>query len=189
MIILAIDLFFFLDIFFNFRTTYRTKGEEVFKYKRISRHYAKTWLPIDLIANIPFDLMIFLISIPFRIIEAMAMAAPALVGWITDSLVPMAANFLTWVSDLWVKIATFIIELPGKIGEAVTGLTQWISDAIPVMGGNMTAWVEGMWGKVTSFISNLPGQIFGAIAALTNWITESKDEMITKFSGWAIVFA
>lgn len=61
-IIYAIDLIFLLDIYFNFHTTYRKKGEEVNDKPRIIRHYSRTWLPVDLICNIPFDLIILLLA-------------------------------------------------------------------------------------------------------------------------------
>ena len=57
-----INIFFIVDIFINFRTTYvNTKtGEEIWEPKKIAKHYVlggKFW--IDLLSSIPFDTLPF----------------------------------------------------------------------------------------------------------------------------------
>ena len=55
----CIDVFFFIDLLLNFRTTYYTiEGKEVVTGSRIATHYVKTWFTIDLVSSIPFDLIV-----------------------------------------------------------------------------------------------------------------------------------
>lgn len=46
------------DILLNFRTTFvSTSGQVVFDARSICVHYVTTWLFVDLIAALPFDLL------------------------------------------------------------------------------------------------------------------------------------
>lgn len=55
-----IDIIFFCDIIFNFRTTYidQNTGEEIYDYKKIGLNYLRNPLfYLDLFSTIPFDKM------------------------------------------------------------------------------------------------------------------------------------
>lgn len=54
-IIYLIDLFFLIDIFLNFFTSYRHRGTEITDRKKAATHYLKTFFAIDLLANLPLD--------------------------------------------------------------------------------------------------------------------------------------
>ncbi|XP_041105016.1 potassium voltage-gated channel subfamily H member 8-like [Polyodon spathula] len=55
---IAVEILFIIDIIFNFRTTYVSKsGQVIFEARLICIHYVTTWLIIDLIAALPFDLL------------------------------------------------------------------------------------------------------------------------------------
>ncbi|XP_063075188.1 potassium voltage-gated channel subfamily H member 2a isoform X2 [Engraulis encrasicolus] len=57
---LIVDILFILDIVINFRTTYVNSNDEVVSHPvRIAVHYFKGWFLIDLVAAIPFDLLIY----------------------------------------------------------------------------------------------------------------------------------
>uniref|UniRef100_A0A8C3RZ36 Potassium voltage-gated channel subfamily H member 2 n=1 Tax=Chelydra serpentina TaxID=8475 RepID=A0A8C3RZ36_CHESE len=57
---LLVDIMFLIDILINFRTTYVNSNEEVVSQPaRIAIHYFKGWFLIDMVAAIPFDLLIF----------------------------------------------------------------------------------------------------------------------------------
>ncbi|TSN57724.1 Potassium voltage-gated channel subfamily H member 6 [Bagarius yarrelli] len=57
---LIVDIMFVIDIVINFRTTYVNANDEVVSQPgRIAVHYFKGWFLIDLVAAIPFDLLIF----------------------------------------------------------------------------------------------------------------------------------
>ncbi|KAJ8344821.1 hypothetical protein SKAU_G00290140, partial [Synaphobranchus kaupii] len=57
---LVVDVMFIIDILINFRTTYVNSNDEVVSHPgRIAQHYFKGWFLIDIVAAIPFDLLIF----------------------------------------------------------------------------------------------------------------------------------
>lgn len=57
---LMVDIMFIVDILINFRTTYVNNNEEVVSHPaNIAIHYFKGWFLIDMVAAIPFDLLIF----------------------------------------------------------------------------------------------------------------------------------
>ncbi|XP_031410156.1 potassium voltage-gated channel subfamily H member 7 [Meleagris gallopavo] len=57
---LIVDIMFIIDILINFRTTYVNQNEEVVSDPaKIAIHYFKGWFLIDMVAAIPFDLLIF----------------------------------------------------------------------------------------------------------------------------------
>ncbi|KAF3698887.1 Potassium voltage-gated channel subfamily H member 6 [Channa argus] len=57
---LIVDIMFIVDIIINFRTTYVNSNDEVVSQStRIAVHYFKGWFLIDLVAAIPFDLLIY----------------------------------------------------------------------------------------------------------------------------------
>ena len=57
---LVVDVLFILDIIINFRTTYVNKHDEVVSHPgKIAIHYFKGWFLIDMVAAIPFDLLLF----------------------------------------------------------------------------------------------------------------------------------
>ncbi|XP_010615015.1 potassium voltage-gated channel subfamily H member 6 isoform X5 [Fukomys damarensis] len=60
MVDLVVDIMFVVDIVINFRTTYVNSNDEVVSHpRRIAVHYFKGWFLIDMVAAIPFDLLIF----------------------------------------------------------------------------------------------------------------------------------
>ncbi|XP_058889722.1 potassium voltage-gated channel subfamily H member 7-like isoform X3 [Acipenser ruthenus] len=57
---LMVDIMFIIDILINFRTTYVNLNEEVVSDPaKIAIHYFKGWFLIDMVAAVPFDLLIF----------------------------------------------------------------------------------------------------------------------------------
>ena len=57
---LIVDIMFIVDILINFRTTYVNKKDEVVSHPaKIAIHYFKGWFLIDVVAAIPFDLLLF----------------------------------------------------------------------------------------------------------------------------------
>lgn len=54
------DVTFIVDILINFRTTYVNSNDEVVSHPgKIAVHYLRGWFLIDLVAAIPFDLLLF----------------------------------------------------------------------------------------------------------------------------------
>ncbi|KAM8946626.1 voltage-gated inwardly rectifying potassium channel KCNH6 isoform 3-T3 [Pelodytes ibericus] len=57
---LIVDIMFIVDIVINFRTTYVNTNDEVVSHPgKIAIHYFKGWFLIDMVAAIPFDLLIY----------------------------------------------------------------------------------------------------------------------------------
>ena len=56
---LVVDVMFIIDILINFRTTYVNKNDQIVANPgKIALHYFKGWFLIDVVAAIPFDLML-----------------------------------------------------------------------------------------------------------------------------------
>lgn len=56
----SVDVTFIIDILINFRTTYVNAADEVESDPaKIALHYLRGWFLIDLVAAIPFDLLLF----------------------------------------------------------------------------------------------------------------------------------
>ncbi|VDK46217.1 unnamed protein product [Anisakis simplex] len=56
---LFVDIMFIVDIIINFRTTYVNENDEVVSHPgKIAIHYFKGWFIIDMIAAVPFDLLL-----------------------------------------------------------------------------------------------------------------------------------
>ncbi|KAJ8024583.1 Potassium voltage-gated channel subfamily H member 7 [Holothuria leucospilota] len=56
---MIVDVMFIIDILINFRTTYVNKNDEVVSHPgKIAVHYFKGWFLIDVVAAIPFDLIL-----------------------------------------------------------------------------------------------------------------------------------
>uniref|UniRef100_H2V5I6 Voltage-gated delayed rectifier potassium channel KCNH4 n=1 Tax=Takifugu rubripes TaxID=31033 RepID=H2V5I6_TAKRU len=66
---ILVEILFIIDIVLNFRTTYvSTSGQVVYDPRSICIHYATSWLFVDLIAALPFDLLYaFNISVNFGV--------------------------------------------------------------------------------------------------------------------------
>lgn len=81
---LIVDIMFVIDIIINFRTTYvNTNDEVVSQPGRIAVHYFKGWFLIDLVAAIPFDLLIY--------------RSGEEVKRLNKSLYPNTTHLLTWL--------------------------------------------------------------------------------------------
>lgn len=59
-LLFSVDVTFIIDILINFRTTYVNAADEVESDPaKIAMHYLRGWFVIDLVAAIPFDLLLF----------------------------------------------------------------------------------------------------------------------------------
>lgn len=57
--VFAVDVTFVIDILINFRTTFVNGQDEVVSHPgRIAVHYLSGWFLIDLVAAVPFDLLL-----------------------------------------------------------------------------------------------------------------------------------
>jgi hypothetical protein len=126
-----IDLFFLLDIFFNFRTTYRSQGREVTDRDRIARHYIQTFLVIDLLASIPFDALL----LPWRDYQIGGVSIVLLLRLLRLlRVVRLSVVFRYWQRQSWANVGLLRIA---KLAVVIVVLTHWIA-----CGWFLTAYVE-----------------------------------------------
>ncbi|KAM8872840.1 voltage-gated delayed rectifier potassium channel KCNH8-like [Synchiropus picturatus] len=66
---ILVEILFIMDIVLNFRTTYvSTSGQVVYDARSICIHYVTSWLFVDLVAALPFDLLYaFNVSVNFGV--------------------------------------------------------------------------------------------------------------------------
>lgn len=55
------DLFFLVDIWLNFRTTYMHQGLVISNPKLMAQNYIRNWFFLDLIASLPIDLFCWIV--------------------------------------------------------------------------------------------------------------------------------
>lgn len=109
-VLYAIDLFFFVDIWLNFRTSFRREGVAVSDRHEMARHYLKSSFPIDLLANFPFELLLIFNS------EATLGGISAIVLLRMFRLLRMARIFRVfrrwertgWVNPGYLRISKFL---------------------------------------------------------------------------------
>jgi len=54
----AVEVIFLADLMLNFQTSYISiEGAEIFSWRRVAKHYLKTWFMLDLISSIPFQML------------------------------------------------------------------------------------------------------------------------------------
>lgn len=62
LLIYLIDVLMLIDIALGFRAAYRAGGVEITDVRSTARHYRRGRFPIDLLANLPFDLLLLPVS-------------------------------------------------------------------------------------------------------------------------------
>ncbi|KAM8856308.1 voltage-gated delayed rectifier potassium channel KCNH8 [Spinachia spinachia] len=126
---ILVEILFILDILLNFRTTFvSTSGQVVFDARSICVHYVTTWLFVDLIAALPFDLLYaFNISVYFgvhllktvrllrllRLLQKLERYSQYSAVVLT-LLMSMFALLAHWMACVWYFIGRKEIESPGS---------------------------------------------------------------------------
>lgn len=139
-----LDIFFWIDIFLNFYTSYRHNGDEIKDIKSIKQHYLKTFFIIDSFANFPFaglslffpeniinEIPLFLI---LRIFNLLRIVRLLLIfhRWesyshINPGYVRITKLFITviilthWIACIWFFLA-FIDDFPSDSWVVVLGI-------------------------------------------------------------------
>uniref|UniRef100_A0A8C6L5D4 Potassium voltage-gated channel, subfamily H (eag-related), member 3 n=1 Tax=Nothobranchius furzeri TaxID=105023 RepID=A0A8C6L5D4_NOTFU len=126
---ILVEILFILDILLNFRTTYvSTSGQVVYDARSICVHYVTTWLFVDLIAALPFDLLYaFNVSVYFgvhllktvrllrllRLLQKLERYSQYSAVVLT-LLMSMFALLAHWMACVWYFIGRREIENPGS---------------------------------------------------------------------------
>ncbi|CAB1421100.1 unnamed protein product [Pleuronectes platessa] len=126
---ILVEILFILDIVLNFRTTFvSTSGQVVYDARSICVHYVTTWLFVDLIAALPFDLLYaFNVSVYFgvhllktvrllrllRLLQKLERYSQYSAVVLT-LLMSMFALLAHWMACVWYFIGRKEIESPGS---------------------------------------------------------------------------
>ncbi|XP_034549142.1 potassium voltage-gated channel subfamily H member 8 [Notolabrus celidotus] len=126
---ILVEILFILDILLNFRTTFvSTSGQVVYDARSICVHYVTTWLFVDLIAALPFDLLYaFNVSVYFgvhllktvrllrllRLLQKLERYSQYSAVVLT-LLMSMFALLAHWMACVWYFIGRRELESPGS---------------------------------------------------------------------------
>jgi voltage-gated potassium channel len=134
-----IDLVFLADILLSRRTSHHHLGTEVTDRRRVSRHYARTLLPWDVVGTVPLDLLL----LPWAG-ESLLGVSIVLLARLNRlvRVVRMLAIFRRWERVSWTNSAQLRI---GKLLFSILLLLHWVACAwffIPYSEGFPTqSWV------------------------------------------------
>ncbi len=126
--IYLIDIAFLADIILNFCTSFRHDGTEVNDPRKIAAHYARTFLPVDIIGVLPLDIIFLFLPdvtiggcsavLVFRLLRLTRVARLFLIfrrwvrtGWTNPGylriakFVCLAVVLIHWLSCLWFFVA------------------------------------------------------------------------------------
>uniref|UniRef100_A0AAQ6IHW3 Voltage-gated delayed rectifier potassium channel KCNH4 n=1 Tax=Anabas testudineus TaxID=64144 RepID=A0AAQ6IHW3_ANATE len=179
---ILVEILFILDILLNFRTTFvSTSGQVVYDARSICVHYVTTWLFVDLIAALPFDLLYaFNVSVYFgvhllktvrllrllRLLQKLERYSQYSAVVLT-LLMSMFALLAHWMACVWYFIGRREIESPGSwdigtgTGSYVTSLYFALSSLTSVGFGNVSANTDSE--KIFSICTMLIGALMHAV--------------------------
>uniref|UniRef100_A0A4W6D1E2 Voltage-gated delayed rectifier potassium channel KCNH4 n=1 Tax=Lates calcarifer TaxID=8187 RepID=A0A4W6D1E2_LATCA len=127
---ILVEILFILDIVLNFRTTFvSTSGQVVYDARSICVHYVTTWLFVDLIAALPFDLLyafnVSVVSLLFHLLKTVRLLRLLRLlqklerysqysAVVLTLLMSMFALLAHWMACVWYFIGRREIESPGS---------------------------------------------------------------------------
>ncbi|XP_060909640.1 potassium voltage-gated channel subfamily H member 3 [Labrus mixtus] len=189
---ILVEILFILDILLNFRTTFvSTSGQVVYDARSICVHYVTTWLFVDLIAALPFDLLYaFNVSVYFgvhllktvrllrllRLLQKLERYSQYSAVVLT-LLMSMFALLAHWMACVWYFIGRKEIESPGswdigwlhelakRLGSPyfLSPLTTLVSSTVSSISANSSQWnVSGS--EVTAQSSWNSSQHYGNVS-------------------------
>lgn len=99
-IIYIIDIFFIIDVLFNYRTSFKRSGVTIIDKIEIEKHYTKTNLAADIIASFPLDAI-------FLLVPGFELEGISIVLWLRllrlHRIKKMFDIFQRWKSQLWIN--------------------------------------------------------------------------------------
>uniref|UniRef100_A0AAQ6IR97 Voltage-gated delayed rectifier potassium channel KCNH4 n=1 Tax=Anabas testudineus TaxID=64144 RepID=A0AAQ6IR97_ANATE len=175
---ILVEILFILDILLNFRTTFvSTSGQVVYDARSICVHYVTTWLFVDLIAALPFDLLYaFNVSVYFgvhllktvrllrllRLLQKLERYSQYSAVVLT-LLMSMFALLAHWMACVWYFIGRREIESPGSWD---IGYSQWTTSGSEAASGTGTG--SGVLGGGPSMRSSYVTSLYFALSSLTS---------------------
>uniref|UniRef100_A0A671YCP3 Voltage-gated delayed rectifier potassium channel KCNH4 n=1 Tax=Sparus aurata TaxID=8175 RepID=A0A671YCP3_SPAAU len=168
---ILVEILFILDILLNFRTTFvSTSGQVVYDARSICVHYVTTWLFVDLIAALPFDLLYaFNVSVYFgvhllktvrllrllRLLQKLERYSQYSAVVLT-LLMSMFALLAHWMACVWYFIGRREIESPGSWDSG------WLHELAKRLG------TLGVLGGGPSMRSSYVTSLYFALSSLTS---------------------
>ena len=145
-IIYLIDIFFLVDIFLNFFTSFRHRGTEITDRKKTTTHYLKTFFAIDLLANLPLDALFLIIPgnqlyniswvLIFRLFRLLRVVRMFVIfrrwemlSWTNSGYLRIAKFFSTvmlfvhWIACAWF-LSAFMANFPEDCWAVIMGIQQ-----------------------------------------------------------------
>ena len=125
---------FIIDILINFRTTYVNKNDEVVSHPgRIAVHYFKGWFLIDVVAAIPFDLLLYgsesdevmLSIVCARVFADFPFLCHIRYCVFLDSAMLSSKRFSIFN---WIKIKLNSCDVERAVGRTIGGWNNWQKD-------------------------------------------------------------
>jgi hypothetical protein len=105
-VVYLLDLFFLIDLFLNFRTSYRHQGSDVSDKGRIAHHYLRTFFVIDLVAALPLDILL----LPWREVFVQGVSVVLLIRLLRLlRVVRFFVVFSRWQSHSWANLGALRI--------------------------------------------------------------------------------
>lgn len=156
-VVYAIDLFFLLDIFLNFRTSYRFRGSDIVDTSKIRGRYLRSLFAFDLVAALPIDALLLGWS-------GVALGGVSVVLLLRllriVRIVRLFVIFSRWERQSWTNAGYLRIA---KLFTVILMLLHWVACAwfvVPFMESfPVGSWVvaEGIQGadRVTQYIRSL----------------------------------
>uniref|UniRef100_A0A3Q2SR93 Voltage-gated delayed rectifier potassium channel KCNH4 n=1 Tax=Fundulus heteroclitus TaxID=8078 RepID=A0A3Q2SR93_FUNHE len=170
---ILVEILFIIDIVLNFRTTYvSTSGQVVYDARSICIHYVTSWLFVDLIAALPFDLLYaFNISV-VSLMHAYTFISPqtscinykwALCTFLRSSAKSFFFFPNSWLHELAKRLGTpyFPTGGPSVRSSYVTSLYFALSSLTSVGFGNVSANTDSE--KIFSICTMLIGALMHAV--------------------------
>ncbi|MFC1712927.1 ion transporter [Candidatus Poribacteria bacterium] len=163
MILVLIDLLFFTDIFLNFFTSYRHQGSVITDKKKMASHYLRTLFALDIVANIPLDIILLgirgvsissvsvvLLFRTFRLLRIVRLFVIFRrwedLSW-TNSGYLRITKFLSFVMILvhWIACAWFLVAFIGHFPADCWVVREGVENAAP-----NTQYIRSLYWAITT---------------------------------------
>jgi hypothetical protein len=181
-LVYGIDFFFWLDILFNFFTSYRRPGEKIMEVSQTARHYLRGYFALDLIATLPLDAF-------FLGQEHLAIAGLPLVLVLRQlrllRLIKLFVIFRRWDRRAWSKagylrltllIIVFLILIHWTVGYGdilpANDFEYLFATGVMLLGAFMYAFIIG---NIASLVRNLDAErarYFQRVESIGNYLHE-----------------
>lgn len=135
---ILIDIVFIVDVVLNFVTSYRSQGLEVTDRKSTVQHYLRGRFAIDLIANLPFGLILWLAGDPlvFGVSSVLLVRLLHVLRVNRMFVILRRWESLHWINPGYIKVM--------KFGGFIALVTHWIA-CVWFMTARMEGFPEDSW--------------------------------------------